>query len=206
VPEPITLTQEELDAKIAEATAAATAALVTKRDELLAETKAAKEAARAVKAQLAEMETATKAMKAGISSQELERLRAEVDGQYRPVVEALKAENRRLKLDGVVKEQMARGGARADRIEALFKLTAGEYDLTDDGQPMLRERPGTPIEKFIAEDLKAQYPEFFDGTGSSGGGAPKSVASGAVRVIPAGDPLAFGKNAADIASGKAEVR
>jgi hypothetical protein len=71
---------------------------------------------------------------------------------------------------------------------------------------MLRERPGTPIEKFVTEDLKAMYPEFFEGTGSSGGGASKSVASGAVRIIPADDPVAFGKNAADIAAGRAEVR
>jgi len=202
VPDKIELTQEELEAKIAEAVAP----LIQKRDELLGETKSAKEAARAARAALTEAETAAKAMKAGISSQELERLRAEVDAQYKPVVESLKTENRRLKLDGVVKEQMARGGARADRIEALFKLTAGEYDLTDDGKPMLRERPGTPIEKFVTEDLKAMYPEFFEGTGSSGGGASKSVASGAVRIIPADDPVAFGKNAADIAAGRAEVR
>lgn len=204
-----TYTQQELDAAIEERNRA----LESKRIELLAEAKTAKDQAREAKNLLAEMEQTVKAAKAGISSQELDRLRHEVkvdlDSQYKPVLERaelLAAENRRLKLDGVVKEQMARGGARADRIEALFKLTAGEYELTEDGKPMLRERPGTPVEKYVTEDLKAQYPEFFEGTGSSGGGAPKSVASGAVRVIPADDPVAFGKNAADIFAGRADIR
>lgn len=205
-----TYTEAEVSQKIAEANAA----LEGKRSEILAEAKSAKEEARALRAQVLELEQATKAHKAGITAEQLEKLRAEVradlDKSYEPTkaeLEALRAEARTLKLDSVIKDQMARSGARADRIEALFKLTAGEYDLTEDGKPMLRERPGTPVEKYIAEDVRAKYPEFFEGTGSSGGGAPKSVASGAgVRSIPAGDNKAFIANLDAIAKGEVLVR
>lgn len=205
-----TYTQEEVDQLVTERNTA----LEQKRTELLAEAKAAKDAERALRAQMAELEQQMKAHKAGITSEQLEKLRAdvraEVDQSYEPTkaeLAALRAEARALKLDSVVKAEMAKHGARADRIEALFKLTSGQYDLTEDGKPMLRERPGIPVEKFIADEVRTQYPEFFEGTGSSGGGAPRSVASGAgVRVIPAGDNKAFVANLKDIASGKVEVR
>lgn len=206
-----TYTQEEVDALLAEQVGG----LKTNRDELLAEAKAAKAEKRAAEARAAELEQQVKAHKAGVTSQELERLRAEVradlDKQYAPTLEeakALAAENRRLKLDDRVKGTMARSGARADRIDALYKLTAGEYDLTEDGQPMLKTRPGTPVEKFIAEELKGLYPEFYEGSGSSGGGATKSVAGGggSVKVIAASDnDPAFLANLEDIASGKVKV-
>jgi hypothetical protein len=191
------------------------AAIKGKHEELLGETKAAKEARRVAEARAGELEQTLKAHKAGVTSQELERLRAEVradlDKQYAPTLDeakALQAENRRLKLDDKVKGAMAKSGARADRIDALYKLTQGEYDLTDDGQPMLKTRPGTPVEKFVAEDLKGMYPEFYEGSGSSGGGASRSVAGGAgsQKVIAADDGAAFLANLEGIAKGTVAVR
>jgi len=205
-----TFTQAELEAAVEEKVAG----LKQNRDEALAEKKAARAATAALEAKVAELEQAQKAAKAGITQTELERLRHEVradlEKQFQPQLATaaeLAAENRRLKLDDRVKGLMAKSGARADRIDALFRLTDGEWDLTEDGVPMLKTRPGTPVEKFVAEDLKAQYPEFYEGSGSSGGGATRSHAGGAgsVKTIAADDGAAFIANVADIAKGKVKV-
>ena len=210
---PKTYTQDEFDAQLAERMETGAGALKRALDAERDEKKEAKAATRILEAKFAELEQTAKAAKVGINSAELERLRQEVkldlDKTYQPVTERaalLEAENRRMKLDRVVKSEMAKSGARADRIEALFKLTAGEYDLTEDGKPMLKERPGTPVEKYVSEELKALYPEFYEGSGSSGGGATKSHASsGGARIIP--DGATWSKaDIEDIASGKAQVR
>ena len=169
--------------------------------------------ARVLKAKIAELEQAKKAEKAGITSEELQRMRGEVRGDlerdYADIktrAETLAKENRSLKLDNVVKGIMAKSGVRAERVDALFRLAGDQFDLTDDGQPMLRERPGTPVEKYVAEELSKAYPEFYQGTGSSGGGAPKSAGgAGHVRSIAAGDMKSFLANVEGIAKGDVRV-
>ena len=116
-------------------------------------------------------------------------------------------DNRTLRLDSVVKAEMAKAGARSERIDALYKLAADEFDLTDDGKPMLKNRPGIEVSKFVAEDLKKQYPELYNGTGSSGGGAPRSTAGGggAPNTIAADDAEGFIANLEGIAKGAVNV-
>lgn len=171
--------------------------------------------AKAAKAKLKELEQEGKAQKAGVTSDELKRMREEVladlKAEYAPLQEQLEAatrENRALKLDNVVKQAMGKAGVRAARVDALFRLTADQFDLTDDGQPMLKARPGTPLEKYLKDDLVKEYPEFYEGSGSSGGGAAKSSAGGGGgrRTIAAGDDAAFLANLEGVATGKVEVR
>jgi hypothetical protein len=215
-----TYTPEEIQALVAEREA-----LIAKRDELLTETKQTKSKLKAyegidpeehktLKQRLAEIETQEKAGKAGITSQELEKMRADIrkdlESEYSPFrtsAEQLAAENRALKLDTKVKDVMAKSGVRAERIDSLFRLKADAFDLTEDGKPILKDQMGLPIEKFIAEDVRKEYPEWFEGTGSSGGGASKSaVGGGSSRVIPAGDQSAFLANLDGIAKGTVTVR
>jgi hypothetical protein len=133
---------------------------------------------------LRKAEAEAKAKASGLSDEQIANIRAdlrrEIESEYEPVkakaadADALAAENRALLLDNKVKATMAAKGVRADRIEALFKVAGDRFDLTADKSPMLRDKPGIAIDAYIAETLKAEYPEFFEGTKATGSGAPGS--------------------------------
>lgn len=220
-----TYTDEQVQAMVEEKLAAEKADKDKAFATLWEEAKAAKAKAkefeakeREYQAKLTKLEQAKKAEKAGVTSEELERLRNEVRadlekeyGEFRTRAERLAQDNRALRLDDNVKGIMAKHGVRAERVDALYRLTGEHYDLTEDGKPMLKDRPGTPVEKFIQDELSKQYPEFFQGSGSNGGGASKSVAGGAGivgRSIAAGDLSfkGFLENVEAIAERKVEVR
>lgn len=215
-----TYTQDEVDALIRERNEA----LEAKRDEILGELKAARDKLKAydgvdadehkaLKAKVADLEHKQKADKAGITSDQLEKLRADIredlEREYADIVserDSLSSEVRGLRLDSVVKAEMGKAGVRPERIDALFRLNADAFDLTDDGSPMLKDRPGIGIDKYVAEDLKKLYPEFYQGSGSSGGGASKSAAGGGgAKQITYGDQKAFSDNLEAIARGEVEV-
>lgn len=202
-----TFTEAEFNERLA-AFETEKAAILAKRDEALTEAKTAKAKAR-------ELELSGKAHKAGVTSEELDRLRAEIRadfekgewGQFKTKAEELAAENRQLKLDNVVKAAMAKSGVRAERVDDLFRLKAAEFDLTEDGKPMLRNRMGTPVEKYLAEDLSKEYPEFYQGSGSSGGGASRSAAGGlGPRSISRSDSKAFLSNLDGLADGSVKLQ
>lgn len=221
--DPKTYTQEEVDALVTEKLAA----LKGEQDEafknLWNEAKEAKarlkevgdvDEVKALRQRYAELEQQKKADKAGITAAELERLRAEVRqdlekeyAEVKSLAETLRGENRELKLDNVVKNVMGKAGVRPERIDSLYKLVAHEFDLTDDGKPMLKNRMGTAVDKWVTEDLVKEYPEWFLGSGSSGGGASKSTsgASG-TRVVSRDDSNAFLSNIEGVAKGSVEVR
>ncbi len=223
-----TYTQEQVDAMIAERIAAETAGLKKSQAELLKEAKEAKaraalygdldpEEAKSLKQKFAELEQQAKAQAAGITSEQLAKLRQEAASEYEkkygPVVaerDQLKSEIRGLKLDSVVKAQMAKAGARAERIDALFRLSSDRFDLTDDGKPMVKDAT-KEVDKFIAEDLLKEYPEFFQGSGSSGGGASRSNggAGGVVTRIAAPTNGVFGpeflQNVKGLSEGKTVI-
>ncbi len=169
---------------------------------------------RDMQTRLAELEQKSKADKAGITKEELDKLRADVRTdlrkEFEPVLterDTLKGEVRTLRLDNVIKSEMGEAGVRAERLDALFRLTGERFELTEDGAPMLKNHPGTEISKYIGEELIQEYPEFFVSSGSSGGGASKSAggAGGASKTIPSGDDDAFLANLDEIAEGKVKV-
>lgn len=166
-------------------------------------------------ARMEELESEAKAQKAGITSDQLNKMRAEIRqdlekeyGKWKQDAESYASQLRELRLNSVVKGAMAKSGVRADRIDALWRLSQDQFDLTEDGAPMLRDRPGTELEKYIAAELSQSYPEFFEGTGSSGGGASRSSggAAGGSKSVAADDASAFLANLEGIATGKVEVR
>lgn len=133
---------------------------------------------------LRKLEAEAKAKAAGLTDEQIRAMRddvrRELESEYEPVkvkatlAEQLAAENRALLLDNKVKATMAAKGVRADRIEALFKVAGDRFDLTADKAPMLRDKPGVAIDGYIAETLKAEFPEFFEGTKAVGSNAPGS--------------------------------
>jgi hypothetical protein len=91
-------------------------------------------------------------------------VKAEVLKELEPDLEAGKksiAENRTLKLDNQVKSLFAKAGVRGERADALWKLTADRYDLTADGKPMLKDKPGVEIEKYLADDGEEGVPRVL---------------------------------------------
>lgn len=216
---------EKVEALVTERLAAAKAEQDKAFSELWEESKRAKAEAKAeaerLRQERAALEEERKAGKAGITSEQLEKLRADVrknlEAEFTPVIEEKQtlaqqlegalAEIRGLRLDSRVKAKMGEMGVRSDRIDKLFKLTQDQYTLTDDGNPVLKDEPTADLGKFISESLRGEYPEWFNGSGASGGGAsPSTVGGGGKTVIPHGDNAAFLKHLDEIAKGEVEVR
>jgi hypothetical protein len=82
------------------------------------------------------------------------------------------------------------------------------YIADKDGNPLVADGKGTPMDfnTFVETTLKSQYPRLFEGTGSSGGGAPRSNAGGGgVKTIAAGDNDAMLANIDGILDGSVKV-
>lgn len=144
---------------------------------------------REIRARLTELEQEAKAKKAGLSEEELKKLRADVrkdieeeyaskplselpeDWKAREEGQGVLQENRSLKLDSQVKALAGKNGVRAERIEAWWRQFSDRFDLTEDGKPMVKEHPGKEVVDFITGDLKEELPDFYAGTQAAGGGA-----------------------------------
>lgn len=140
--------------------------------------KAAEKQVKDLDARIKDLETKAKADKAGITDEQLtklrEEIRADLEGEYKEhqtKAEQLTAENRALKLDNQVKALAGKHGVRAERIEAWWRQFGDRFDLTDDGKPIVKDHPGTDVAKFISGDLKKELPDFYTGTQAAGGGA-----------------------------------
>jgi len=157
-------------------------ALEKEREERKAADKLGKETA----AKLKEAEEAAAGKKLGMTEEQIEEfkvsMRADLTEEYKGKLEELTgkieklsgvdAENRGLKLDTAVKARMLAKeiGVRGDRVDDLFNLARGEFDLTEDGKPKLTKHPGKTVDVFLGDDLKKRYPEFYIGTKATGGG------------------------------------
>ena len=216
-----TFTKDQVDEMVKEQLAALKADTDTAFGNLWEEAKAAKATAKTLEAQLAELREGQQAGKAGVNAEEVQKLKEQIRAdEARRAREELQdeldkaallpsvlEENRYLKLDSKVKGLYGEHGVRSDRIDKMWKLTKDQYELTDDGVPMLKDEPTADLGRFISEKLRSEYPEWFNGSGASGGGASRSaVGGGGKTVIPRGDGVAFMNNLEAIASGEVEVR
>lgn len=118
-----------------------------------------------------------KAAKAGVTGEELAKIRAEVKAEVLAELNgdlekgrAALQENRTLKLDAKVRALAAANGVRAERLGAWWKLHGEKFDLTEDGTPIVRAHPGVTLDKFIATECKAEMPELYVGSMAAGGG------------------------------------
>ena len=176
---------------------------------ILEEKKQLAEEKRQLAKRLSDLEQQQKAAASGITSEQLAKLKADVELEYAPVREkaaTLETQLRALKLDNAVQGQMAKAGVRGDRLAALWKLTGEAFDLTDDGQPYVKDAPTQSIDQFIGGKLKVDYPEFFAGTSANGGGAKGSTGgSMPTKTIMRGDVKAYLANIDGIAKGEVIV-
>lgn len=221
------MTQDELDALIEERLAG----LKANRDDALKEAKAAKKKLEnydgvdpdEFKRLKAESDKAQRDKAAAegdfkaLEKQLVERHTQEIGAKDTRISKLSKALERRL-IDAELTRAIAAQKGDPDLL-LPFARQFGRVRETDDdfegfvaderGQPLVADGKGTPMsfDLFVEQTLKTKFPRAFDGTGSSGGGAAKSIASGngGSKVIPAGDNAAFLASVEDIASGKATV-
>lgn len=230
--EPRTYTQEEVEKLLEERTAG----LKANRDELAKEAKTAKaklaaydgldpEEHKRLKAAAEEAERKKAAAEGdfkAIEKQMAERHAAELGAKDAKMGKLSKALERRL-VDSQLTTHLAEAGAKPEFLR-LLKLEGARYlrvQETDDdyveqvvdpatGTRLVADGSGAPmtVADLVGKTLKTQYPDAFNGTGSSGGGAAKSSAGGGggAQVIAAGDNAGFIANLKDIAAGKVEVR
>jgi len=162
-----------------------------------AERKAREDAERKVtdaERRLAEAEQSAKAQRAGITDEQLSKLRDEVRVTVAKEFEeklkdrdTLATENRSLKLDHQVRALALANGVRPERVDAWWKQHGDRFDLTADGKPMVKASPGSEVTKFIAADLKKELPELYVGTRAAGSGAD----SGKAGAIAANGSLSY---------------
>jgi hypothetical protein len=172
VPEPLRATAiETKDGKFAvveeEDVSGLRSALEKERNEKRAATKLAKER----EAEFAALRTETEAKAAGLTGEKLAEIRAQAEAKFKGDIEErdrLKAENRALKLNDRVKALMAK--ADFIDVDAAFSLHAADFDLTDDGTPIVKADPTKALDQHIA-DIATQRPYLVKGSQASGGGA-----------------------------------
>ena len=228
--EPKTYTEEEVAARIAEVEKG----LKANRDEALKEAKTAKARLAAydgvdpdefkkLKSAAEEAERKKAAAEGDFKSLEkqlVDRHSVELAAKETAIGKLTKAVERRL-VQAQLATAIAKAGGKPSMTELLvldgarhIRVRETDEDFEafvadEKGLPLVADGKGTPmtVDLFVEQNLKAKYPDAFNGSGSSGGGASKSTAGGGgVRVIAAGDDQAFLANLAEIASGKAEVR
>jgi len=225
--EPKTYTQEEVEAMIAKSHSA----LNAKTQELLTETKRAKDALKAYDGvdpvKYRELQTAAETAERNraaaegdfksLEKQLVERHNAEVAGRDTRIGKLSKALERRL-IDAELTRAIASKKGEPDLLLPYARQFVRVRETDDDyegfvsderGNPMVSDGKGTPMDfgSFVEHHLMTKFPRAFEGTGSSGGGAPKSSAGGGgnPKSITAGDNSAFISNLEAIASGKVDV-
>jgi hypothetical protein len=222
-----TYTQAEVDAIIAEQVAG----MKSKTDQLLTETKRAKEALKnydgvdpiKYRELQAAAETAERNRAAAegdfksLEKQLVERHTSELQGRDTKIGKLSKALERRL-VDAELTRAIASKKGEPDLLLPYARQFVRVRETDDDfegfvsderGNPMVSDGKGTPMDfgSFVEHHLMTKFPRAFEGTGSSGGGAPKSTAGGGgnPKSITAGDNSAFISNLEAIAQGKVDV-
>lgn len=198
--DPKTYSQEEVDAIIAERDA-----IKANRDEALTEAKKAKAALKAWDGKdpakyeqlLAAAEEAERKKAAAegdftkLRDQLVEKHTAERAGDAKRIEKLNRALEQRL-VDAQLTAALAKHDADPTMLP-LLQLEGRRYvrvrETDDDfeafvadekGNPLVADGKGTPmgVDDLVTQTLKTKYPAAFRGSGSSGGGAPKSNAGG----------------------------
>lgn len=222
-----TFTQAEVDALIAERNSA----LESNRNEALKELKAAKsklaaydgvdpEEHKRLKTAAEEAERKKAAAEGDfntLKAQLVANHQKELDGRDGKVTKLTKALEKRLIQAELTKAIAAKKGdpdLLLPYAERFVKTRETEDDfeafvVDGTGNQRFSDGKATPMsfDAFVEQELMSKFPRAFDGTGSSGGGAPRSNAGGGggARTIAAGDNASIIANLEGIASGKIEV-
>ena len=165
-----------------------------KRAQLLDEKKESERLRRETEQRLADAERAAEARAKGISEEELQKIRDDEAKARKPIVdenEALKAENRKLKLTDRLQALFLANGGMKDRIEDAMLVIERRSDLGDAGGFVFKDKDGNvtadDAEAFFRK-LKVEKSWLFEGSGASGSGATGSSGSGTTRNGSPGKP------------------
>jgi hypothetical protein len=138
---------------------------------------AAEKLTKKVTKELDALKNKQKANEAGLTDEELQKIRddarKEIEAELAPKLtkaEELEKENRTLKLDNAVQKMAGEAGFLSGKLGDYWKLYGDEFDLTADGKPMVKGKPGVDPKKHI-ESHKALQPGWVQGTQAGGGGA-----------------------------------
>lgn len=226
-----TFTQEQVDALIAERLASELVGIKANREEALREAKAAKAALKNYEGVDAEEFKRLKA-----ASLEAEQKKAAAEGDFTALKKQLLDQHATEKQGLETKiakysAEVEKRAVQAALIEAItaekgnakmllpyakqfvrVKETADGFDAyvaDEKGNPMIGDAQGAPmsIKQFVQTTLKTEFPGAFEGTGSSGGGATKSIAGGGgqKKTITLSSPSDLITYAKEIASGEMVV-
>lgn len=229
--EPKTYTQDEVDGLIAERIAENEAGLKANRDEALREAKKAKAAlkaydgidadeARTLKEQADEAQRKKAKDEGDFEAREkqlVERHQQELqerDGKIEKLTKTLHRRTVQAELTKAISVARGDPDLLLPHAEKFVRVRETDEDFVpfvadEHGNPRVADGQGTPMtfEQLIEQELKPKYPRAFDGTGSSGGGAPKSVGgAGGQKTIQSGDNDAFLQNLEGIAKGEVSVQ
>jgi len=158
------------------------AGLKRNQERLRVEKQAAASKASELEARLAEIEANAAARAAGMTDEQIKRIRDEMEAKTAPILaerDTLAQRLRELTLDRDVRERMAKAGVRGDRLDALWRLHGSDFDLTDEGTPYVKADPSASIEDYIGKKLLKDYPEFAVPSAAAGGGGSRGTGGGA---------------------------
>lgn len=220
-------TQEEVDALIAERESG----LKANRDEALREAKQAKAALKNYDGvdpeefkrlkKAAEEAEVRKAAAEGdwkaLEKQLIERHQSELTGRELREKKLESALTKRLTSDELRKaltgkavpemmELLVEHGAKYVRVRETDE-DFEQYVSDEKGNPLVADGQGTPmtVEMFVDQQLRQKFPGAFLGTGSSGGGASKSVGGATGKRTISVSELGQGTNLQDYLEGKVQV-
>jgi hypothetical protein len=148
-------------------------------------------------AELKKLQNQGKADKAGLTDEQVQALRADVkaelEAEYAPFktdAEKFKAENQSLLLDSKVKASLAKAGFLVEHIDDMWALKGKDFELTADGKPMVRGKPGIDVDKYIVDTYTKPYSDWVKGTQALGGGAGGQQQVQRVGAGPTADDIA----------------
>lgn len=123
------------------------------------------------------------------------RLKQVRDEEFAPVVserDALRNENRELKLTDKVRAAFLEAGGRKEDVDLAVLDTTKRFGLSDKGKVVVLDEDGDPTGESPKEWFEKRYklarPNLFNGTSASGGGATSGGSGGSgdteVRKLP----------------------
>ncbi len=174
----IDLNSPEVKAAIAAAVEEATAPLVAKRDELLAEVKKARKGQQIDPEQVTKLEDQIEALKGEL--QTAQRTLKTTQGDADKARKALESESsyvQRLLIDNAMTDALTKAGVKeAVHLKAAKAMLAGQAQIVVDGENRLAKIGDKPVADFVSEWAKGDEGKFFvaapqnSGGGSQGGG------------------------------------
>ena len=141
------------------------------RKQIEAREAAAIKRAKDAEARAAELEQELTAKNAGVSAEELQKVRANVEKEWKAKVDALSAEKHELTFGAQMNALLADAGV-VDVSDAR-SILGPRFELSEAGALVPKDDKSVPAKQYL-ESLRAEKGHLFKGSQADGGGAPGS--------------------------------